>query len=65
MAQATDVLSEHRQNISAVLRRALHLAELAGECRDPVRRHELIHECMLTWRAAQRLRRYPNMQARP
>jgi len=47
----------HDRNLSAVLRHALLLAELAGKEQDASRRADLLADCMMTWRAAQRLRR--------
>jgi hypothetical protein len=63
MATGTDS-TPHRENLSVVLRHALQLAELAGEGQDAGRRNALITECMACWRAAQRLRRWPDQRAR-
>jgi hypothetical protein len=65
MAQADNsLLTPHSRNLATVLRHALRLAKLAGEEQNAVRRDALIAECMACWRAAQRLRRYPDMASR-
>ncbi len=57
-------LHGHHRNLRTILRYALRLAERAGEEQDAIRRDALIHEAMLCWRAAQRLRRWPDRNAR-
>ncbi len=54
----------HDENISAVLRHALWLAECAGAETDAVLREDLIQQCMLAWRAAQRIKCWPDMAGR-
>ena len=55
-ADAFDSIFHHR-NLAKILDRALRLAEMAGQEPDCIRRDQLLHEAMLCWRAAHRLRR--------
>jgi hypothetical protein len=60
MAQAIYDLTPHQRNMQTILRIALDLADEAGRETDAMRRAELIAATMAAWRAAQRMRRYPD-----
>jgi hypothetical protein len=65
MAQVDDsLLTTRSQNLAVIMRHALLLAERAGKEQDAVRRDAWITESMACWRAAQRLRRWPDRSAR-
>jgi hypothetical protein len=64
MAQAVYDLTPHQRNMQIILRIALDLADEAGREQNAVRRADLIAATMAAWRAAGRMKRYPNAQAR-
>jgi len=54
----------HHLNLAKILDRAMRLAEMVGQEPDCIRRHQALHEAMLCWGAAQRLRRQPSPASR-
>jgi hypothetical protein len=64
MRQADPIYTSLAENLRTVLALAMELAAMAGAEQDAVRREDLIHRAMCAWRAAAKMRRWPDPQAR-